>query len=441
VRLCRNAGRDVALVALVAMLGISVVACSSSSKSSSGSKTTSGGSNNSSASAQFSKPSGTVRGFDGTTIKVASLGIKGQLPGVEFGASGRVKRFNDTNEIPGVKLQYVEFADDKNDRATALSEARRLVAQQQAFAIVGDTSAFNPLAYFQQQKVPYFGWGFDGTYCSPQPSTSLWGFGMNGCLIPDNPTAMPDGASSLYKYVAQKTGKQHPTVALFGGDVPSGNKAVTTSAVDWKGAGFDVVFAKGIIPGPAPVSDYTPYVQQLLTSNHGNPPDAMTCLAATDCIPMYKGLTGNNYSGIFISPLYSDLLLSAMKGSVVFTMFAPNDQPTPANKQVLSDIKSVKADQTLDLGAAAGYFTTDMFIQALKKVVDANGKAYISPDNVQKAAANMTWQIKGLMGPTKYPESTVRSTPACSAVVVDDGTQWKTVVPYSCSYKTWPVNG
>jgi hypothetical protein len=306
---------------------------------------------------------------------------------------------------------------------------------------VGETSAFNPLAYFQQQKVPYFGWGFDGTYCSKEPSTSLWGFGMNGCLIPDNPTAMPDSAASLYKYVAQKTGKAHPTLAMFAGDVPSGNNAVRTSAVGWKGAGFDVVFAKGILPGGAPISDYTPYVQQLLTSDHGKAPDGVTCLAAIDCIGMYAGLKANNYPGIYMSPLYSDLLLASMKGSVVFTMFAPNDVPTPANKQALSDLRAVKADQTLDLGAAAGYFTTDMFIQALKKVVKTNGKAYISPDNIQKAAANMTWEIKGLMGPTKYPESTARPTPACGAVVYDDGTRWKTVEPYSCSYKTWPVKG
>jgi ABC-type branched-subunit amino acid transport system substrate-binding protein len=264
---------------------------------------------------------------------------------------------------------------------------------------------------------------------------------MNGCLIPDNPTAMPDGATNLYKYVTKKTGTVHPTNALFAGDVPSGNQAVRSSAVDWKGAGFDVVFAKGILPGGAPVSDYTPYAQQLLTSDHGKAPDSITCLAAIDCIGMYKQLKANNYSGLFISPLYSDLLLSAMKGSVVFTFYAPFEGKTPQSIQITNDVKAVKADQTVDLGAAAGYFSTDMFIQALKKVVDANGKAYISQDNIQKAASNMTWEIKGVMGPTKYPESTVRSTPACGAVVYDDGTKWNTVEPYTCSYKTFPVNG
>jgi hypothetical protein len=83
-----------------------------------------------------------------------------------------------------------------------------------------------------------------------------------------------------------------------------------------------------------------------------------------------------------------------------------------------------------------------MFIQALKNVVQAKGKSYISPENVQQAAAHMTWEIKGQIGPVNYPASTVIPTPACTAVVVDtDGTQWKTVVPYSCSNKTFAVSG
>ena len=86
----RFVGRLLVGVALVAVVG-----CSSSSTSSSPTSTTAG------------KPSGPVRGFDGTTIRVASLGIKGQLPSVEFGARGRIKRFDDTSELKGVKIEYV----------------------------------------------------------------------------------------------------------------------------------------------------------------------------------------------------------------------------------------------------------------------------------------------------------------------------------------------
>ena len=46
----------------------------------------------------------------------------------------------------------------------------------------------------------------------------------------------------------------------------------------------------------------------------------------------------------------------------------------------------------------AGYLSTDMFIQALKTVAK-KGKSNITPENVQKAAMNQTWQLKGLGDP------------------------------------------
>jgi hypothetical protein len=427
------------------VLGATSVSCSSSSGGSSGAGTPSSGpssgSGKAATEASFSKPSGSVRGFDGTTIKVASIGIKSQLPSIEFGSRARIDRFNKTNEVPGVKIDYLEFANDNVDRATALSESRRLVAQEQVFAIVGDSTAFNPGSYFEQQHVPYFGFAFDSTYCSDQPDPTIWGFGFDGCLIPDHPKTVGDSAANVYKYVAKKLAKPHPTIAIFSGDNQSGQNAALFDVPPYTGSGFDAVFAKGIIPSGTPVSDYTPYVQQLLHSDHGKAPDSMLCLVTTDCIPIYAQLQANHYAGVFISPLYSDVLLKPMKGSIVFTAFAPFGDDTPANAQLKADLKAVKPELAPDLGVAVGYFSTDMFIEALKAVVKAKGAAYISPENVQQAAANTTWEIKGQAGPTKYPDSTVNPTPLCSAVVYDDGTAWKTVEPYSCSSKTWPVPG
>ena len=79
--------------------------------------------------------------------------------------------------VKGVKFQYTEFADDKEDPAVATSEARRLVEQVGVFAIVPDLSPVNPGPYLNQQHVPYVGFAFDGTYCSPKPTTQLYGFG------------------------------------------------------------------------------------------------------------------------------------------------------------------------------------------------------------------------------------------------------------------------
>jgi ABC-type branched-subunit amino acid transport system substrate-binding protein len=381
-----------------------------------------------------------VRGFDGSTITLAGLGITAQFPGTDSGIKARVQRFNDTNEIPGIKLKYVEYANSGQDPATALSESRRLVSSDNAFAIVGDTSQNNPGTYFKQQQVPYFGYAFDNTYCSSSdsPSTDVWGFGWGGCLIPSNPKAMPDAGSQLYTYVKQQTGKDHPTLALFANSTQSGKNAVSTSAVAYAGAGFDVVMKSGLLPLP-PISDYTPYVQQVMTADGGKAPDAVVCLLSTDCISMWSLMKAQGYKGTFQSPLYSDLLLKPMQGSVASLQFVALNIPGPAINQINADVKAVAPKQAIDTGVLTGYWTTDMFIQALKTVEKA-GKQYISPANVQKAAAVQTWQMQGLVGPVQYPASTLRSTPACTSIVLDTGTEWKTVVPYKCSTKIFPVS-
>jgi hypothetical protein len=47
--------------------------------------------------------------------------------------------------------------------------------------------------------------------------------------------------------------------------------------------------------------------------------------------------------------------------------------------------------------------------------------------------------VKGLFGPTKFPDAFVRSTPACTGIVLSNGTTWETVEEYTCSTKTFKV--
>ena len=72
------------------------------------------------------------------------------------------------------------------------------------------------------------------------------------------------------------------------------------------------------------------------------------------------------------------------------------------------DIAAIKSPAQLTSGAVAGYLSADFFIQALKK-----GGSSPTPEKVQAAASKMTFQIKGLVGPTKYPASTVLPKPSC----------------------------
>jgi ABC-type branched-subunit amino acid transport system substrate-binding protein len=375
-----------------------------------------------------------VRGFDGTTIKVAGLGIAQEFAGADVGTKARFNRFNNTHEINGIKLKYTEFADTQADPATALSEARRLVEQEQVFAIVPDLSAENPGSYFAAQQVPYFGQAYDATYCSSKPTTSIWGFGYGGCLLSPNPQRVV--GISAAGYFSTRTRKLHPSIVIFSTDDQSGKNAVRVGASAAQFGGFDVVYAKGSIPSGT--SDYTPYVQAWLTADRGKPADIIECLTQLQCLQAWNALKAVGYAGVYETPLFTNALLKQLAGTIAIGFY--NSAPNPGLERMQKDFTAVAPGTQPDLGSVAAYFGADMFISALKKAA-AKGKHNITPRAVQQAAATQTWQIPGLVGPTVYPASTVMGTPACGSLVADtDGTAWTTVVPYGCSTKTYPIN-
>jgi ABC-type branched-subunit amino acid transport system substrate-binding protein len=376
-----------------------------------------------------------VRGFDGTTVTTAGMGVASSFGDADIGTQARYKRANDTNEVKGVKFKYTEFADDKQDPATATSEARRLVTQEQVFAIVPDLSAVNPGPFLNQQHVPYIGWAFDNTYCSQKPVSNLYGFGYNGCLVPADPPVMPDSYAGFYKYVTEKNpAKKKPSIVLFSNDNQSGQNSTKFAATSATGAGFDVVYAKGVVP--LTTSDYTPYVQAWLTADGGKQPDAINCLLAAQCIPIVSAIKAAGYTGTLITPLYTDVLLKPLAGTIAYAAY--NAAPNAGLTQLEKDLDAIESGTKVTTANAAAYFAADKLIAAVKKV----GKAKLTPEAVQAALAKQTWEIKGFAGPNKYPASTVVSSPACTTVLEDtDGSAWKVVVPYGCSSKTFKVKG
>jgi hypothetical protein len=397
-----------------------------------------------------SATSGAVRGFDGTTITVGGMGYKGNFAKGSVGPEARIKRFNDTNEIKGIKLQYSGFEDDGNDPATTLSVARKLVTQDGVFALVGDMSSYNPKDYLAQQHVPFFGWGFDNAYCNPKvPTTNGWGFGYNGCQVNTQPARVVDYAGKVYQYVSKQTGKKHPTVALINDDGENFRATMAQNTISYKGSGFKVVFAKSIMPAPpATVSDYSPYAAMLLTSNNGGEPDVITCLVGLQCLPLYNVISGQGFKGIFQHALYTDAFVKPMKDTIVTASNANfNAKGIASLDQMRTDVAAIDPDQAqkLDAVTLAGYTSTDMFIQALKQVVKNGGTKAITPEAVQKVAAKQTWQMKDFTGPIAYPiASNYQGGPTtgyCTGLFKSDGTQWNTVVDYSCSKTTYPFKG
>ena len=415
------AGRA-ALVGLALVMAAATVACGSSDDDSAGS----GGGGGSSESGG----SGSSRGFDGTTIKGAGIGSAANFGDADVGAQARFQRFNESDELEGIQIDYTEFADDRQDPAQATSEVRRLVTQEGVFGLVPDLSAVNPGEYLAQQHVPYVGMAFDNTYCSQEPDDSIWGFGYNGCLVPNDPPVMPDSYRALYSYVKDQTGDDHPSVVLFSADNESGHNSTRLQKTGAEGAGVDVVYAEGVVP--VQTSDYTPYVQDWMTADGGDPPDAIYCLLSIQCIDIWTAVKAAGFEGVFQTPLYSDLLLQPLEGTVATVFY--NTDANDGLTQMQDDLEAFDPEAQVSATNAYAYFAADMFIQAVKEAAPD-----ITPESVQQALASQTWQIEGLVGPVEYPDSTVVSTPSCNGLLQDDGESWTVVVPYDCSDTQYPV--
>ncbi len=416
----------VALMVVTVLLSV----CSSSKTNS-----TSSGTSGSTPSGISGGGGGTARGFNGSTIEVAGLGTASLFAGAADGAQARFKQANDTNELPGIKIKFVEFADDSGDPASALSAARRLVTQDQVFAIVPDISQFNPGPYLTAQKMPFVGWGIDNAYCSATPTTKLWGFGYSGCLTSSVAPRASDSLGPLYDYVKSKTGDSSPTIAIASADTESGKSAAKYNASSAEGTGFTVVYAKGTIP--TTTTDYSPYVAQLMSSNHGQQPTVIDCLLTSQCVQLWQSLKAVGFKGTYFQPLGpTDAVAKTLAGTVTETFW--NLSPNQGLTQMMADFNAYKPGmQPLAYSTVPGYLAADMFIQAVKKL----GKN-VTPSALQQALATQTWEIPNFVGPTKYPASTVMSTPACLGLLQDnaDGSGYTPLSPYACSYRTYKLD-
>jgi ABC-type branched-subunit amino acid transport system substrate-binding protein len=374
----------------------------------------------------------------GGKITVAGMGYTQTFGDAPTGAQARFQRANQDKEVKGYTFDFKEFANDGNDPSTALSEARRLVTQDGVMAIVPAVSVITPSDYLTQQQIPWFGVGYDNTYCT----SGAPGFGISayGCLIPDSPKRVPGTQWELLKKQLASKGIQNPTLALLGTDTNSGKSSVQSSASAATGVGFKVVYAKGAFPGPpAVVSDFTPYSQAILTSNSGKAPDVIyTSIAPTSALSLTSLLNSSGYTGTYLSPFYSPLLLQPLKGAYVFLQFAGFESDSAGVKQMNDDVQAFKPGTKPSLALSAGYFSADMFIQAVKNSLKTSKT--LTSASVQKAAAKMTYQIKDTIGPTVYPASFKLGTQACSTLEYDaDGTAFSIAQPFTCTTKTYPV--
>jgi ABC-type branched-subunit amino acid transport system substrate-binding protein len=383
-----------------------------------------------------------ARGVTATSINVAGLGAGPNFTGPELknGATARFAVENAKGGVFGRKINYVESADDKSDPNTDLSEAQRLVQQDQVFALVPVlTPVLQASTFLTQQHVPFFGWGINAGYCK-----NPYAFGFTGCIVPPADGSIPttgttwgDLAAAYFKSHGSPGGSKGKTAAVIAEDLDTGKTGAIVIGAQAKVSGFKVVYQKNPIPANPVPGDYSPYVNALMTSNAGKPPDVIFVTTAfQNVLGLSKALLTAGFQGLLTNAVaYDPRLVSSAKGQTVFTQFdVPEDTSNATMQQITNDIKAVSAGAPITQGTLAAYFSADSFVAALKKA----GKN-LTPEGLAKAMSSLTYQVPGIVGPTKYPAAQTLGAP-CGLLTQSDGTKYSIVVPYGCyhdfNYKT-----
>ena len=379
---------------------------------------------------------GEVRGVTDDEILVAGLGPA--YPFKDFGGETGVKaRFEVENQKGGVngrELRYLEWADDQNSADTNLAETRRLVEQEGVLALVPVLSPnyLSAAEYAEQQHVPAFGWGISRGFCETK-----YAFGFSGCLTPPKPKIASNTWGGLidqaFKDQGEADGAKGKTAAVISEDNDSGRSGKVVIVATAEAVGMEIVYDESSLPppDPAPVTDFSPYVNELMTANDGEPPDVIFLVISQDNLQggFQTALADAGFEGISTNAvLYSPLATALVKGGSVLTQFSTPEAAAdvPAVQEFIDAVEAVAPGEPINQPTIASYLAADMFIQALK----AAGKNP-TPEKVQKAAAKMTFEIEGFFGPTKYPKGFKAGTP-CGQLVASDGTEWSIQVPFQC---------
>jgi branched-chain amino acid transport system substrate-binding protein len=380
----------------------------------------------------------TVRGVTSNSISVAGLAQQSQFTAAEL-KLGATARFNVENQKGGVfgrKINYVEGADDKGDPTTDLSEAKRLVQQDQVFAIVPALTPFFTQAanYFAQQHVPFFGWGIDHGFCK-----NPYAFGFTGCIVPPSnvPTTGTTWGALVLAYYKNHGGSQNRTAAVIAENNDTGKTGAIVIGAQAKKAGLKVVYQKSELP-TTPPADYSPFVNAMITSNGGKAPDVIFVVTSVNnTLKLPSAITAAGFSGVLTNAvLYDPRVVGLMKGNSVFTQFdVPEDTSNATMQQIVKNIQAVGGPNVaITQAVLASYFSADSFIAVLKKV----GKN-LTAERMAQVMAHFTYGIPGIVGPTKYPAAQTQGAP-CGTLVASDGTKWSIQVPYACyknfNYKT-----
>ncbi|MFE3453084.1 ABC transporter substrate-binding protein [Nonomuraea sp. NPDC059194] len=320
-------------------------------------------------------PGGQTPGVTDTTVRVGGVLTKTSASGystkdAEIGARARFERANAAGGVHGRKIEFVGAEDDTQDAAKGDAAAKKLVQKDKVFALVPvHAPNFGGAVFLEQQGVPWFGWATGPQWCGTRT-----GFGYNGCLAPK------PGAGSQTWWGNQMAdllgGSGGKTVYVQTSDSSGSKYGGKTISQSFQAAGFRLVGLNSALPGAAPPADWLPYVDKIMTSDGGAPPDiVVSIIAGTKFnVGLYSALKKAGYKGVLSDATSYDAAIlkdaataQALEGVIAAPMFEPFESSAPEIAQLKQDVEKVAPGATLTQHLAIGYWSADIFLTMLER--------------------------------------------------------------------------
>ncbi|MFF6883312.1 ABC transporter substrate-binding protein [Streptomyces sp. NPDC012421] len=379
--------------------------------------------------------SSATRGVTADTIKVGGIVSMTTASGyskkdTDLGARARYDRANAEGGVNGRTITYLGAEDDGQDPARNLAAARKLVQREQVFAVAPMSSVtFAGADFLDDRKVPTVAWGTLPSFCGP---AHIYGF--NGCLVPTpGGTLNQTWPESLASVLGGARGK---SVALIAGDNDAGTFGIRTFTQGFKAAGFQVPYAKAVVPATSMPSDWSAYTKEILRSGPGGgAPDAVISVMQTPYnIGLFTALKRSGYKGVLSDPtdydpglLAKDATKQALDGVHVLLQFQPFESDTPAMRQFKDDIKKAAGGKEvpLNMHMVTGYMSADLFL-----AIAAKAGEDLTVESFQKAADGFS-DTGTLVGDRALPKGKKESF-GCGALVQLKNGRYEVAVPFTC---------
>ncbi|WBB61276.1 ABC transporter substrate-binding protein [Streptomyces sp. WMMC500] len=380
----------------------------------------------------------------GDTIKVGGLVTKTSPVGyttaeAEVGAAARFARANAEGGVDGRTIDFIGAEDDTMTAAAADAAVKKLVQREEVFAIVpwvAFGAGTSPVA--EDAGVTRFGWGVSRGWC-----TSKLSYGVSGCLQPED----TEDEDLLWS----RGYTQHQIADVLGGkDGRADGQSVWIQGIDnsdssngvrqadelWAAAGYEVAGASASVPAAAPPQDWLPYLNKIMKSDGGGPPDVVfSIMSGATNLGLYGALRKAGYEGIIVDATSYDPRLLAdpqgaqvMEGVYTGVSFAPFEADIPEVEQMMDDVRKEEPEHVFTQATAMGYWAADMFLTALEEAgKDVTAERY-------RAALDKLQYENPAVGKLSFPRSRTEPSP-CSALVQVRQGEFVEAQPLECFEK------